>query len=146
MSNEPVAWMVYTLDGKSVCVTDNPADFTGQHKVLPLYTNPTPDDTALPRKVLNDVQLPQGYKPHELPADYTGKVWIEGQLREFAEMVATAEREPIGLTFAEVKDIIQSNITITDPKLFDAVYAVAVDIELAVLEKNAAGRANNDPR
>jgi hypothetical protein len=26
------------------------------------------------------------------------------------------------------------------------VYAVAVDIELAVLEKNAAGRANNDPR
>jgi hypothetical protein len=61
-------------------------------------------------------------------------------------MVATAEREPIGLTFAEVKDIIQSNITITDPKLFDAVYAVAVDIELAVLEKNAAGRASNDPR
>ena len=35
---EPVAWMVYTLDGKSVCVTDNPADFTDQHKVLPLYT------------------------------------------------------------------------------------------------------------
>lgn len=38
---EPVAWMVYTLDGKSVCVTDNPADFTGQHRVLPLYTTPT---------------------------------------------------------------------------------------------------------
>jgi hypothetical protein len=37
---EPVAWMVYTLDGKSVCVTDNPADFTEQHKALPLYTHP----------------------------------------------------------------------------------------------------------
>lgn len=35
---EPVAWMVYTLDGKSVCVTDNPADFTDQHRALPLYT------------------------------------------------------------------------------------------------------------
>jgi hypothetical protein len=67
-------------------------------------------------------------------------------LERFAELAAAAEREPIGLTFAEVKDIIQSNITITDPKLFDAVYAVAVDIELAVLEKNAAGRANNEPR
>ena len=38
---EPVAWMVYTLDGKSVCVTDNPADFTDEHRVLPLYTTPT---------------------------------------------------------------------------------------------------------
>ena len=37
---EPVAWMVYTLDGKSVCVTDNPADFSEQHKALPLYTHP----------------------------------------------------------------------------------------------------------
>jgi len=35
---EPVAWMVYTRDGKSVCVTDNPADFTDQHRALPLYT------------------------------------------------------------------------------------------------------------
>lgn len=35
---EPVAWMVYTLDGKSVCVTDNPQDFTEGHRALPLYT------------------------------------------------------------------------------------------------------------
>lgn len=35
---EPVAWMVYSLDGESVCVTDNPADFSDQHKALPLYT------------------------------------------------------------------------------------------------------------
>ena len=37
---EPVAWMVYTLDGQSVCVTDNPADFTDKHRALPLYTAP----------------------------------------------------------------------------------------------------------
>jgi len=37
---EPVAWMVYTLDGQSVCVTDNPADFTADHRALPLYTAP----------------------------------------------------------------------------------------------------------
>ena len=37
---EPVAWMVYTLNGKSVCVTDNPADFTDGHRALPLYTHP----------------------------------------------------------------------------------------------------------
>jgi hypothetical protein len=40
MEQEPVAWMVYTLDGKSVCVTDNPQDFTEQHRALPLYTHP----------------------------------------------------------------------------------------------------------
>jgi len=37
---EPVAWMVYTLDGESVCVTDNPANFTSEHRALPLYTAP----------------------------------------------------------------------------------------------------------
>jgi hypothetical protein len=39
-SQEPVAWMVYTLDGKSVCVTDNPTHFTPEHRALPLYTTP----------------------------------------------------------------------------------------------------------
>lgn len=37
---EPVAWMVYTLDGQSAFVTDNPADFTPEHRALPLYTAP----------------------------------------------------------------------------------------------------------
>ena len=36
---EPVAWMVYTQDGKSVCVTDNPADFI-EWRSFPLYTRP----------------------------------------------------------------------------------------------------------
>lgn len=29
-------------------------------------------------------KLPHGYEIHEIPPDYTGKVWIEGQLRQFA--------------------------------------------------------------
>ena len=41
---KPVAWMVYTLDGQSVCVTDNPADFTDKHRALPLYTAPGPNE------------------------------------------------------------------------------------------------------
>ncbi len=28
--------------------------------------------------------LPAGYEPHELPADYTGKLWIESQVRALA--------------------------------------------------------------
>lgn len=38
--NEPVAWMVYTEDGKSVYVTDNPTDITDGQRALPLYTKP----------------------------------------------------------------------------------------------------------
>ena len=37
---EPVAWMVYTLDGTAAWVTLNPADFTSEHRALPLYTAP----------------------------------------------------------------------------------------------------------
>ena len=38
--NEPVAWMVYTADGQSVYVTDNPTDIKDGQRALPLYTNP----------------------------------------------------------------------------------------------------------
>ena len=37
---EPVAWMVYTEDGKSVYVTDNPTDIKEDQRALPLYTKP----------------------------------------------------------------------------------------------------------
>ena len=38
--HEPIGWMVYTLDGTAVYVTDNPTDFTENHRALPLYTDP----------------------------------------------------------------------------------------------------------
>jgi len=46
---EPVAWMVYTQDGKSVCVTDNPADFI-EWRSFPLFTYP-PHQEATPQVV-----------------------------------------------------------------------------------------------
>jgi hypothetical protein len=55
---EPVAWMVYTLDGKSVFVTDNPADFTPDHRALPLYTSPPAQ-----RKPLTDEQIERACVP-----------------------------------------------------------------------------------
>ena len=39
---EPVAWMVYTQDGQSVYVTDNPTDIQEGQRSLPLYTAPRP--------------------------------------------------------------------------------------------------------
>ncbi len=37
---EPAAWMVYTQDGASAYVTDNPADIGEDQRALPLYTAP----------------------------------------------------------------------------------------------------------
>ena len=45
MSNEPVALMVYTQDGQSCYVTDNPADISPTQRALPLYTDPVPTAT-----------------------------------------------------------------------------------------------------
>jgi len=39
-TDAPVAWMVYTKDGMSVYVTDNPTDITDGQQALPLYTTP----------------------------------------------------------------------------------------------------------
>jgi hypothetical protein len=54
---EPVAWMVYTEDGKSVCVTDHPADFI-EWRSLPLYTHPPQ------RKPLSAIDLRALYDRH----------------------------------------------------------------------------------
>jgi hypothetical protein len=37
---EPVAWMVYTKEGQSVYVTDNPNVIHKEQRALPLYTSP----------------------------------------------------------------------------------------------------------
>lgn len=73
----------------------------------------------------------------------TGKVQIDGYcsytdkeaLLDIA-LKTHGERSWVGLTLEEVENIIKSNVTITDPNLYEAVYAVAVDIEHAVMEKN----------
>jgi hypothetical protein len=65
---EPVAWMVYTLDGKSVCVTDNPADFTDQHKALPLYTHPAPARVPLTDEQIGLLTTGDGWSHCDTPA------------------------------------------------------------------------------
>ena len=78
-----------------------------------------------------------------------GKVEIEGYCSEVDKdrLLAVAlktydtELSPfVGLTREEVEDIIRSKITITDQRLYKGVYAVAVDIEAALNNKNSASQ------
>ena len=34
------------------------------------------------------VELPEGYEPHELPNDYTGKLFTEGQMTDYGQLRA----------------------------------------------------------
>lgn len=74
-----------------------------------------------------------------------GKVEIEGYCSQVdadrllsvaLKMYDTEIRPFVGLTLKEIEDIIKSNITITDQRLYEGVYAVAVDIEAALKNKN----------
>jgi hypothetical protein len=76
----------------------------------------------------------------------TGKLEIDGYCSEadkngllsVALKTYDTELRPfVGLTLEEIEDIIKSNLTITDSRLYDGVYAVAVDIEVALREKNS---------
>lgn len=40
---------------------------------------------------MDDLILPRGYD--KVPADYTGQVFLESQMREYAKKVVAAERE-----------------------------------------------------
>ena len=81
----------------------------------------------------NMTQLPHGYEPHEIPADYTGKLWIEGQLRQ---MQLKLRSTFVGLDLQEMDEIINGNLTITDPNLRDGVYGVVLDTITTLMEKN----------
>lgn len=50
---EPVAWMVYTLDGQSAFITDNAADFTQENRALPLYTDPPKREPLTDEEISN---------------------------------------------------------------------------------------------
>jgi hypothetical protein len=54
---EEVAWMVYTEDGQSVYVTDNPIDIRPSQRALPLFTTPqqaAPEWAGLTNKEIYD--------------------------------------------------------------------------------------------
>jgi hypothetical protein len=56
-----MVWMVYTQDGKSVRVTDNPADFTDMHRALPLYTAPPAREPLTEDEIERLIQTYSGY-------------------------------------------------------------------------------------
>jgi hypothetical protein len=55
----------------------------------------------------------------------------------FAECARTEQTVFVGLELEEIDEIINGNITITDPNLRDGVYAVVLDVEVLLLEKNS---------
>jgi hypothetical protein len=84
---EPVAWMVYTQDGKSVYVTDNPTDIQEGQRALPLYTTPpAAQHQAAERNKLAAWMIAQGY------ATGHGDT-MEGLLEELRWQVSESERE-----------------------------------------------------
>ena len=48
------------------------------------------------REIANEIEhnnapaVPQGYEIHEIPADYSGLVWLEGQVRAVARLAQAA--------------------------------------------------------
>jgi hypothetical protein len=60
----------------------------------------------------------------------------EAAMRKEAVAATVAKREWVGLDLAEMDAIIDGNMTITDSKLRDAVYAVVIDTMTTLMEKN----------
>jgi hypothetical protein len=60
----------------------------------------------------------------------------EAAMRKAAVAATVAKREWVGLDLAEMDAIIDGNMTITDSKLRDAVYAVVIDTMTTLMEKN----------
>jgi squalene cyclase len=52
--DEPVAWMVYTQEGQSAFVTDNPAVIHPSQRALPLYATPQRTWVGLTDEELDD--------------------------------------------------------------------------------------------
>ena len=78
---EPVAWMVYTLDGQSVCVTDNPADFTDEHRALPLWAGPFEREwVGLTEEEIEECKIDGGL-PHSVNWRLSVKV-MQAKLKE----------------------------------------------------------------
>lgn len=80
---EPVAYF-YCRSGRIVSTEAREALMArlGNIEKVPLWDHP--------RK---SVAFPAGYEIHELPADYTGKVWIEGQVRRLHDIAQGTDHE-----------------------------------------------------
>ena len=68
--------------------------------------------------------------------DEFNRIEREASLRKAAVAATVEKREWVGLDLAEMDAIIDGNMTITDSKLRDAVYAVVIDTMTTLMEKN----------
>jgi hypothetical protein len=68
--------------------------------------------------------------------DEFNRIEREAAMRMEAVSATVAKREWVGLSLAEMDAIIDGNMTITDSKLRDAVYAVMLDTMTTLMEKN----------
>jgi hypothetical protein len=68
--------------------------------------------------------------------DEFNRIEREASLRKAAVKATIIKREWIGLTLEEIDAVIDGNMTITDSKLRDAVYAVVLDTMTTLMEKN----------
>ena len=87
---EPIAWMVYTQDGQSVYVTDNPTDIKEGQRALPLYTIPPNHEWV----DLTDEQM-EALEAWATDLEQGRQVWVPATtLRAAAEALAQPEQEP----------------------------------------------------
>lgn len=93
---QPVAWMVYTLDGQSCYVTDNPTDIPPDRRALPLYTEPFPTDEALLRQALEMLELALSSHKVLLMSDPPRWAWNEYGVEGKCRATIAALRERLG--------------------------------------------------
>ena len=73
------------------------------------------------------------YRASKQLKDVTAAIRARGETNDRERKV---KKEFVGLTLAEMDKLIDGNITITDPRLRDAVYAVVLDTMHTLMEKN----------
>jgi len=80
-AQEPVAWMVYTQDGQSVYVTDNPTNIQEGQRALPLFTAP-PQRPWVGLTDDEDWEHIHNMRSTFLDNFSQGAVWAEARLKE----------------------------------------------------------------
>jgi len=84
---EPVAWMVYTEDGQSVYVTDNPADINPSQRALPLFATPQQAEPVVDYTMLHEVAEKDGVR---------AALKLKDKLKQQAEPVAWLYQTKLG--------------------------------------------------
>ena len=78
--NDYAGWNGLTLKEIDKCIGDNMkiTDHLLRDAIYAVIVDI--ESTLFEKNCREAVEFPEGYEIHELPADYTGRVWIEGQV------------------------------------------------------------------